>query len=187
MEKDKQIKQRQRSMIGKIQKQRDDLQTQLDENKAYPSPLTLETKSTPKMVAQGVQTDKEPEKEVVDASHENEDLKRELAELKERNETLEEYYEENSRKSNDVFKLQTENKNLQKMVEDLQKQLNMSQEQNKELQAKVHEQEETIKNQPACTDEDHLCFTVGCEKRDEATQKPSNPEIEIKEKVQSPR
>ncbi|XP_066930192.1 trichohyalin-like isoform X2 [Clytia hemisphaerica] len=188
VEKDKQIKERQRSMLGKIQKQRDDLQSQLNEDhKATPSPVTLETKPTPKMVAQGVQTDKEPEKKVVVATQANEDLKKELQELKERNETLEEYYEENSRKSNEVFKQQTENKNLKKMMEDLQNQLKMSQEQNKELQAKVYEQEETIKNQPACTDKDHLCFTVGCEKHDEATQKPSNPEIEINETVQSPR
>lgn len=207
-DKDKQIKQRQRAMLGNIQKQRDELQVKLDEavitKQQISSSTTTSTTGTVDQSTQGSQTEhvlREQEYE------DYEQMKSELEELRDRNRDLEEYYDENTKKTNNAHKVISDNEKLQQTVQQLQAQLEAAQLQLVEQQQKqpikvqetvlvntvepikvVQETSHVQQKQPFDVKEinhedtiepvtsDHLCYTGGC---DEATQKPSNPDIVV--------
>ena len=168
---DKNIKQRQRSMLGSVQKQRDELRAKLEaitQQKQQVDTTSLVT------VDQASQKDQQlvsecSEVDVVDQTNngEYERMRKELEELRNRNKDLEEYYDENTKKTNNAHKVLTDYEKLQQTVQQLQAELELVRKQSAEQQ-----------KQPIVTT-DHLCFTGGCETQDEATQKPSTTDAVV--------
>jgi len=207
-DKDKQIKQRQRAMLGNIQKQRDELQVKLDgavtTKQQVSSSTTTSTTGTFNQSSQGSQT----EHVVREQGYEDyEQMKNELEELRDRNKDLEEYYNENTKKTNNAHKVVSENEKLRQTVQQLQAQLEAAQLQLVEQQQKqpikvqetgpvntvkpikvVQETSDVQQKQPIDvkeTDHEEAIEPVTSDHLcytggcDEATQKPSDPDVVV--------
>lgn len=183
-------------MLGSIQKQRDELQTKLDEAITKQQQTSTSTTVTVDQFTQSSQTEQLVNvcEQTTKAHDENyQQMKNELEELRDRNKDLEEYYDENTKKTNNAHKVLTENEKLQQTVHQLQAQLEAARQQLKQQKQPIKIQETNHVQQKQLIEveetdhmdtiepvtSDHSCFIGECEKQDEATQKPSNPDVVV--------
>ena len=138
---DKNIKQRQRSMLGSVQKQRDELRAKLEAITQQKQQVDTTYSVTVDQANQASQKDQQLVSEysevvVVDQTNngEYERMKNELEELRNRNKDLEEYYDENTKKTNNAHKVLTDYEKLQQTVQQLQTELESVRKQSAEQQ-----------------------------------------------------
>ena len=182
VDKDKQIKKRQRTVLADAQKQRKELQTKLDEVTKEQQTGTIAATMATTKVDQAVQASQQTEevvsKPIIETVNNNtneefEKMKKELDELRDRNNDLEEYYEVNTKRTDNAHKILTDYEKLKETVKELQVELVSARQQ----PMKIEKPSQVVSKEPMNEeDKDHLCYSGGCDDlpKNQDTQKPSN-------------